>query len=414
MYTQKIEMYQTALEIKRLSESIRWPETGNIMGENAERSETGVHNTAAGEDGISTRYRVHNDRDGEGEREFEREGQGEEVESGNGDRMAMRGLLAGDGAPNTRRRLMNMRMRRPMRGKGRGKGGKGKKGKSKKKKKKSKGKDKGKSKKGKSKMKYYSPVYSPVQTPHATPVYTPYPTRRKMSMKPVGPPNLDQTQRPSAAPVSPRPTNPGDTASPVTTVAPAVPSPGPPTPIITPSPTPPTGAGPSPKVTSSPSMAGDTAAPTTPQTALPTFTPGTFERCFPNDGPTVGCPNPDLAAICDKYNPTASFRDCYANCIIAFCCIHDSQSTRAPSCSQEQNCRFFDPCYIIWFQLHDTIGPAPYLRLNQNEAFFDINDDDFTQVIIDNPSFFDQLFGHHFQDDDLPLTDATFEDPNNW
>mmetsp|Transcript_21944 Transcript_21944/g.50646 ORF Transcript_21944/g.50646 Transcript_21944/m.50646 type:complete len:122 (-) Transcript_21944:118-483(-) len=118
--------------------------------------------------------------------------------------------------------------------------------------------------------------------------------------------------------------------------------------------------------------------------------------------------------MCDKYNSGALFTDCLANCITSFCCIHDSDATRAPSCSGETNCRFFHPCYIIWFQLHDTIGPATYLRLDQSEVFFDINDDDFQQILVDNPDFFNQLFGHHFQTDDLPLTDDTFDNEDNW
>jgi len=55
-----------------------------------------------------------------------------------------------------------------------------------------------------------------------------------------------------------------------------------------------------------------------------------------------------------------------------------------------------------------------YLRLDQNEAFYNINTDDFTEVINSNEDFSNQLFGHHFLDDDLPLEDATFEDTANW
>ena len=144
----------------------------------------------------------------------------------------------------------------------------------------------------------------------------------------------------------------------------------------------------------------------------PSYTPGT--RCFPSDSDIVPCPDPQLAAICDKYNPIALFSKCYADCVDAFCCIHDSAATRSPSCSKDVNCQFFKPCYIVWFKLHDTIGPAPFLRLKQNEAFYDINDDDFQKVIQDNTAFYNQFLGHHFLTDDLPLTDATFIDPANW
>ena len=160
------------------------------------------------------------------------------------------------------------------------------------------------------------------------------------------------------------------------------------------------------EVTESPSVAAGSVSP------APSYTPGT--RCFPSDSDIVPCPNPELAAICDKYNPVALFSKCYADCVDAFCCIHDSEATRSPSCSKDVNCQFFKPCYIVWFKLHDTIGPAPFLRLKQNEAFYDINDDDFQKVIQDNAAFYDQFLGHHFLTDDLPLTDETFVNPANW
>lgn len=75
---------------------------------------------------------------------------------------------------------------------------------------------------------------------------------------------------------------------------------------------------------------------------------------------------------------------------------------------------FYDPCYIVWFKLHDTIGPAPFLRLDQNEAFFDVDAAELQEIFVDRPDFFEQFFGHHFFTDDLPLEDATFVDSNNW
>jgi len=146
----------------------------------------------------------------------------------------------------------------------------------------------------------------------------------------------------------------------------------------------------------------------------PTYTPGTYELCYPADSDIVACPNPQLAALCDKYSPIALFSKCYTECITAFCCIHDSKARRSPSCSNEINCKFYKPCYIIWWKLHDTIGPAPYLRLDQNETFYDVNDDDFQKKIQDNPTFYNQFLGHHFLTDDLPLTEATFTNPANW
>jgi hypothetical protein len=146
----------------------------------------------------------------------------------------------------------------------------------------------------------------------------------------------------------------------------------------------------------------------------PTLEPGTYKRCYPKNSTIVPCPEPDLAATCDKYNPDSSFSACFEKCVDSFCCIHDSQATRSLSCSKEYNCNFYKPCYIVWFKLHDTIGPAPYIRLKQSEAFYDVNDDDFNQLIQDDPEFYNQFLGHHFMTDDLPLTDDTFVNPDNW
>jgi hypothetical protein len=135
-------------------------------------------------------------------------------------------------------------------------------------------------------------------------------------------------------------------------------------------------------------------------------------RCV--NSATLSCPDPDLPLHCDKYNPLSSFKQCYADCIDAFCCIHDSTATRSKSCSKEPNCQFYHPCYIVWWKLHDTIGPAPWLRLQQDETFYDVNDDEFRQELVDNPDFKNQFYGHHFMDDDLPLTEETFRNEDNW
>ena len=146
----------------------------------------------------------------------------------------------------------------------------------------------------------------------------------------------------------------------------------------------------------------------------PTLEPGTYKICHPRNSTIVPCPEIDLAATCDKYNPDASFSSCFEKCKASFCCIHDSEATRSLSCSKEYNCNFYKPCYIVWFKLHDTIGPAPYIRLKQSEPFYNVNDDDFNQLIQDDPDFYNQFLGHHFMTDDLPLTDETFVNPDNW
>lgn len=227
---------------------------------------------------------------------------------------------------------------------------------------------------------------SPTPPFGATPAPTPNPTP-----DPTPDPTPNPTPDPTPAP-TPRPIGPGETADPT-----SEPTPGPTT-----EPTP---------VQVDPTLE-PTPAPV--RTSFPTPV-GPFSRCFVDDSPTIGCPRPDIAAVCDKYNPLSSFDDCFAGCIDAFCCIHDSISERAPSCSDETNCVFFDPCYIIWYKLHDTIGPAPYLRLEQNEAFYQgLTNDDFKQIFVDRPDFKDQFFGHHFLTDDLPLTDDTFNNEDNW
>lgn len=148
--------------------------------------------------------------------------------------------------------------------------------------------------------------------------------------------------------------------------------------------------------------------------------------CDP-DSP-LPCPNPMMKQVCDKQNDTlyppgdpkageriSNFRDCYDMCKPSFCCIHASLSKEiAPTCAKEyENCPLYYPCYIIWWKLHDTIGPAPYLRVEQKEPFFNVKLDQLESDFQKDPTFFNQLFGHHFDTDD-PMTDDKFEDPDNW
>ena len=140
-------------------------------------------------------------------------------------------------------------------------------------------------------------------------------------------------------------------------------------------------------------------------------------RCI-DDSPNnkVPCPPDNMGPICDKYNPEGSFRQCYEMCKPSFCCIHDSQSqTLSPSCAQsEPNCESYFACYIIWWRLHNTIGPATYLRVPQSdETFYDVTYEDVIGDLAADEDFRNQLFGHHFDTDTVP-TDADFEDQNNW
>jgi len=143
------------------------------------------------------------------------------------------------------------------------------------------------------------------------------------------------------------------------------------------------------------------------------FRPRADFRCIDDDA-NLPCPPDDLGRQCDKYND-GTFKKCYQSCKPSFCCIHDSKSrTYSPSCAKtEPNCPSYFACYIIWWKLHDTIGPANYLRIAQNEAFYDADFNYILSDLEDDPEFFQQLFGHHFDGEAAP-TDDVFEDPDNW
>ena len=135
-------------------------------------------------------------------------------------------------------------------------------------------------------------------------------------------------------------------------------------------------------------------------------------NCDP-DAP-LQCPPQELKRVCDKHNDelfppgdprdgqrVANFNDCYDMCKTSFCCIHDSLSKElSPTCANKEgyeNCELYYPCYIIWWKLHDTIGPATYLRLEQEEPFYDnLNFDALQQDFAQDEGFFKQLYNHHF------------------
>ena len=64
--------------------------------------------------------------------------------------------------------------------------------------------------------------------------------------------------------------------------------------------------------------------------------------------------------------------------------------------------------------MHDTIGPATYMRVEQDEPFYeDLEFEVLRQDWVQDEPFFNQLFGHHFDGDDAP-NDDTFENQDNW
>jgi hypothetical protein len=140
----------------------------------------------------------------------------------------------------------------------------------------------------------------------------------------------------------------------------------------------------------------------------------------------VPCSDPDLRKICDRYHPLGSFETCWNLCKPSFCCIHDAQANdKAVSCSTDSNCAQYAYCYIVWFHFHDTFGPATYLDIEQDGAFFDVDNSRVQGVFDDDSNFFDQLYFHHFDDVAGILTDGTdangnfdyatiFEDVTKW
>lgn len=129
------------------------------------------------------------------------------------------------------------------------------------------------------------------------------------------------------------------------------------------------------------------------------------------------CPPENLPKICDKYNG-GKFEDCFQLCKLSFCCTHDSKSQLlAPSCADALNCRNWIPCYIAWWKISDTVGPAPYLRVPQEDDFFDVPrnyiQEDTNEMA--NEEFYLQVF-NRFRDDDQDdgFDDYVFFNQENW
>ena len=136
----------------------------------------------------------------------------------------------------------------------------------------------------------------------------------------------------------------------------------------------------------------------------------------PND-PVVGCPPPNIAQICDKYNG-GSMEQCFQTCKTSVCCTHDSKSkSLSVSCADTAvNCVHWIPCYIAWWKLSDTIGPATFLRLEQDDNFFDINivyvKDELNDA--NKAPFYEKWFRRFVDDDDGDLDDENFQEENLW
>ncbi|KAL7470886.1 hypothetical protein ACHAXS_011164 [Conticribra weissflogii] len=141
----------------------------------------------------------------------------------------------------------------------------------------------------------------------------------------------------------------------------------------------------------------------------------------------VPCAPENIAALCNKYDrDNGSFRDCLAACEPGFCCVHDADrelNFLAPNCNTDENCAQYAYCYIAWWKLHDTIGPALFLQIEQDDEFYDVNADEISDYQNENP-FFQQVLLHHFDDIQVIIDDGTvdnefnadriFLDPNYW
>ena len=74
-------------------------------------------------------------------------------------------------------------------------------------------------------------------------------------------------------------------------------------------------------------------------------------------------------------------------------------------------------CLVETCKLADTVGPTTFLRLDQDDDFYNV---DLAQITTEsnqenpeNVKFYNQLFRHH-TDDDVSEDDKYFVDPDNW
>lgn len=123
-------------------------------------------------------------------------------------------------------------------------------------------------------------------------------------------------------------------------------------------------------------------------------------RCPRKGSIGVPCAPNNLDRICNKYSLVGSFQRCIDACAPALCCIHSANPRKndvAPNCNRDEHCGGYNYSYIAWWKLHDTVGPASFLRLEQDDDFYDVKDDKYDANNIDD-DFQGQLFYHHFND----------------
>ena len=97
--------------------------------------------------------------------------------------------------------------------------------------------------------------------------------------------------------------------------------------------------------------------------------------------PCVDGINPSLQELCDIYGEYGSFRECLKICRPSYCCVHDAPRDNdviTPSCLDDENCPQYSSCSVVWWKFADTAGPAIYFSLEQDNAFFDMTNEDIT------------------------------------
>lgn len=142
-----------------------------------------------------------------------------------------------------------------------------------------------------------------------------------------------------------------------------------------------------------------------------------------DNGGRVPCAPDNLQSLCNKYDRVnGSFRACLDACKKAFCCIHDApKDLNIPpglerlevvsNCNEDPNCAQYNYCYIAWWKLHDTVGPALFLRVEQDDDFYDIDAEEIQSDNTGEP-FFEQVLLHHFDDLGEVITDGTVTNPD--
>jgi len=172
-------------------------------------------------------------------------------------------------------------------------------------------------------------------------------------------------------------------------------------------------------------------------------------NCTNPTSESLPCPDESLPQICDKYN-NGNLEECFELCKKSvssriysflsiysfsfllnntkmpflsrsqFCCTHDSDaSTKGKSCADEDNCKNYIPCYIVWWKLSDTVGPATFFRLPGSRNFLDFFnvDVDFIKAELNiDPAIsnFRSDYQFHYTNDDVDLDDKVFALEDNW